>query len=59
MYLAGMLAEPKKMTEEDLHRWIEGAYFYMISDFIVAVTLSETDIAFTVADRFIDSGKEN
>ena len=30
----------------------------MISDFIVAVTLAETDIAFSVADRWIDSGKE-
>lgn len=58
MYLAGMIAEPKKMTEEDFDRWIEGAYFYMISDFIVAVTLAETDIAFTVADRWIESGKE-
>lgn len=58
MYLAGMIAEPKKMTEEDFNRWIEGAYFYMVSDFIVAVTLAETDIAFTVADRWIDSGKE-
>lgn len=58
MYLAGMIAEPKKMTEEDFHRWIEGAYFYMISDYIVAVTLAETDIAFTVADQWIDSGEE-
>lgn len=58
MYFAGMIAEPKKMTEEDFNRWIEGAYFYMISDFIVAVTLAETDIAFTVADHWIDSGKE-
>lgn len=58
MYLAGMIAEPKKMTEGDFNRWIEGAYFYMISDFIVAVTLAETDIAFTVADHWMDSGKE-
>lgn len=58
MYLAGMIAEPKKMSEEDFDRWIEGAYFYMISDFIVAVTLAETDIAFSVADRWIDSKKE-
>nr|WP_312579221.1 DNA alkylation repair protein [Sedimentibacter sp.] len=58
MYLAGMIAEPKKMTEEDFDRWIEGAYFHMISDYIVAVTLAETDIAFSVADRWIDSGKE-
>jgi len=58
MYLAGMIAEPKKMVEEDFDRWIEGAYFHMISDYIVAVTIAETDIAFTVADRWIDSGKE-
>jgi hypothetical protein len=58
MYLAGMIAEPKKMSAEDFDRWIEGAYFYMISDYIVAVTLAETDIAFSVADRWIDSGKE-
>ena len=58
MYLAGMIAEPKKMTEEDFNRWIDGAYFYMISEFIVAVTLAEADIAFTVADHWIDSGKE-
>jgi hypothetical protein len=58
MYLAGMIAEPKKMTKEDFDRWIDGAYFHMISDFIVAVTLAETDIAFAVADRWIHSGKE-
>jgi len=58
MYLAGMIAEPKKMTEEDFERWIESAYFHMISDYIVAVTLAETDIAFAVADRWIESGIE-
>ncbi|MEQ8155380.1 MAG: DNA alkylation repair protein [Clostridiaceae bacterium] len=58
MYLAGMIAEPKKMIEEDFDRWIEDAYFYMISDFIVAVTLAETDIAFAVADRWIESRDE-
>ena len=58
MYLAGMIAEPKKMVEEDFNRWIDGAYFYMISEFIVAVTLAETDIAFCVADKWIDSKKE-
>ena len=53
MYLAGMIAEPKKMVEEDFDRWIEGAYFYMASEFIVAVTLAETDIAFSVAAGLI------
>lgn len=58
MYLAGMIAEPKIMTEADFNKWMEGAYFYMISDFIVAVTLAETDFAQAVSDRWIASGKE-
>ncbi len=58
MYLAGMVADPKAMTESDFERWMEGAYFYMISDFIVAVTLAETDIAQAVSDRWIAGGSE-
>ena len=58
MYLAGMLAEPRQMTEADFDRWMDSAYFHMISDYIVAVTLAETDIAQQVADRWIASGKE-
>jgi 3-methyladenine DNA glycosylase AlkD len=58
MYLAGMIADPKKMTPSDFDRWIEKAYFHMISDFIVAVTLAETDFAQEVADKFIASGNE-
>ncbi|CAM4492045.1 3-methyladenine DNA glycosylase AlkD [Paenibacillus endophyticus] len=58
MYFAGVIADPKAMTEADFERWIDAAYFYMISDFIVAVTLSETDIAQEVADKWIASGEE-
>lgn len=58
MYLAGMLADPNAMTEADFDRWMEDAYFYMISDFIVAVTLAETNFAQAVSDRWIATGKE-
>jgi 3-methyladenine DNA glycosylase AlkD len=58
MYLAGMIADPKNMVPADFDRWIEKAYFHMISDFIVAVTLAETDFAQEVADKFIASGDE-
>lgn len=58
MYLAGMIADTKAMNEVDFNRWMEGAYFYMISDFIVAVTLAETDFAQAVSDRWIATGKE-
>jgi 3-methyladenine DNA glycosylase AlkD len=55
MYFAGIITEPKAMTAEDFERWIDGAYFYMLSDFVVAVTLSESDIAQEVSDKWIAS----
>lgn len=58
MYFAGVIADPKAMTEEDYDRWIDAAYFYMLSDYVVAVTLSESDIAQEVADKWIASGDE-
>jgi 3-methyladenine DNA glycosylase AlkD len=58
MYFAGIIADPKAMTEADFERWIDGAYFYMLSDYVVAVTLAEADIAQEVADTWIASGEE-
>ena len=58
MYFAGVIADPKAMKESDYERWIEGAYFYMLSDYVVAVTLAESDIAQDVADKWIESGDE-
>lgn len=58
MYFAGIIADPNGMTEEDYERWMDGAYFYMLSDYVVAVTLSESDIAQQVADKWIASGEE-
>jgi 3-methyladenine DNA glycosylase AlkD len=58
MYFAGIIAEPEAMTEADFERWIDGAYFYMVSDYVVAVTLAEAHIAQQVADKWIASGEE-
>ena len=58
MYFAGIISDPKAMTESDYDRWIDAAYFYMLSDYVVAVTLSESDIAQEVADKWIASGEE-
>lgn len=58
MYFAGIIADPKAMTVADFERWMDAAYFYMLSDFVVAVTLAETDIAQEVADTWIASGEE-
>lgn len=58
MYLAGIIADPKAMTAADYNRWMDAAYFYMLSDYVVAVTLAEADIAQDVADQWIASGEE-
>lgn len=58
MYFAGIIADPNAMTASDFNRWMDGAYFYMLSDFVVAVTLSESAIAQEVADKWIESGEE-
>ncbi|EFV75113.1 hypothetical protein HMPREF1013_04546 [Bacillus sp. 2_A_57_CT2] len=58
MYFAGIIADPEAMTEADFDRWMDDAYFYMLSDYVVAVTLAEADIAQVVADKWIESGEE-
>ncbi|HWI64120.1 MAG TPA: DNA alkylation repair protein [Symbiobacteriaceae bacterium] len=58
MYFAGIIADPMAMTEADFERWMDAAYFYMLSDFVVAVTLAETTCAQVVADKWIASGEE-
>lgn len=58
MYFAGIIADPKGMSAADFDRWMDAAYFYMLSDYVVAVTLAEADIAQEVADQWIASGEE-
>lgn len=58
MYFAGVIAEPNTMTEDDYERWISKAYFYMISDYVVAVTLAEAEIGERVAQKWIYSDEE-
>ncbi|MFB4321223.1 DNA alkylation repair protein, partial [Priestia sp. BR_2] len=58
MYFAGIITDPMIMTEADFDRWMDRAYFYMLSDYVVAVTLAETEIAQAVADKWIASGEE-
>ena len=58
MYFAGIIADPKAMNDSDFNRWMDKAYFYMLSDFVVAVTLSESDLAQDLADTWMASGDE-
>lgn len=56
MYFAGVISDMKK--PEEFERWIEGAYFYMLSDYVVAVSLAEAPFAQELADKWIASGEE-
>lgn len=58
MYFAGVIADANEMIVDDYERWIDAAYFFMLSDYVVAVTLSESNIAEEVADKWIKSGEE-
>lgn len=57
MYFAGVIADPLAMTEADFNRWLDQAYFYMISDFVVTVTLTESPLNQTLADQWIQSSR--
>ncbi len=58
MYLASMIIDVNQMTKDDFEDWISKAYFYMLSDFAVAVCLSEADFALELAEEWTRSGKE-
>jgi 3-methyladenine DNA glycosylase AlkD len=58
MYFAGMIADPNAMAPADFERWMQTAYFPMLSDFVVAVTLSESPCAIEVADSWLKSDNE-
>jgi len=59
MYLAGLIADPRKMSRENLEDWAEKAYWHMLSEFTVAWVASESPFGTELALKWIDSGKEN
>lgn len=58
MYFAGMIADYNQMTRNDFNRWMDAAYFYMLSDFVVAVTLTESPLNLEISDEWILSKQE-
>jgi 3-methyladenine DNA glycosylase AlkD len=58
MYLAGLIADDAKMTKKDLERWVQGAYWYMISEFTVPWVASGSPHGPALARKWIESKKE-
>ncbi|MBC5772807.1 DNA alkylation repair protein [Pontibacter sp. KCTC 32443] len=58
MYLAGLIADEKAMTKEDLQDWAEQANWYMLSEYTVAWVASESNYGLELAKEWIQSDDE-
>lgn len=58
-YLAGMVADGKKMTPAQLQKWVTTASWSMLCDYTVAWVTSEHPDGFAIALKWIDSPKEH
>ena len=59
MYLAGLMADEKKISENELQTWAEQATWYMISEYTVAWVAAETQFGEKLANKWIDSNQES
>lgn len=55
MYLAGLIAEPKKMTKEQLQHWVENGKWYMVWEYTVAWMAAESNYGWELALAWIDA----
>ena len=58
MYLAGLVSDPKAMTEAQLRAWAAAAHWPMISEYTVPWTASESHHGWALALEWIDSATE-
>src|ERR1017187_6361985 len=58
MYLAGLIADDKKMTIADLQTWVQHAVSQNISEYTVPWVAAESDHGFKLAIQWIDSPEE-
>jgi 3-methyladenine DNA glycosylase AlkD len=59
MYLAGLIADPAKMTKKDLERWVSQASWSMIDGYAVPWVASESKHGWELGLKWIESKKEN
>jgi 3-methyladenine DNA glycosylase AlkD len=58
MYLAGLMAEEKRITRSQLEDWVNKAYWYYLSEYTVPWVASETPFGFELGLKWINSDKE-
>jgi 3-methyladenine DNA glycosylase AlkD len=58
MYLAGLIADEKQISEDQLDEWVNGAYWYMISEYTVAWVAAESPWGEKMGMKWIDSADD-
>jgi len=58
MYLAGLIADPEKMSKKDIQLWADRAYWYMLTEYPVAWAAAESKYGMELALEWIESPKE-
>lgn len=59
MYLAGLIADEKQMTKEQLQDWVAKAYWYMISEYTVPWVTAESKFGWELALEWIETDNEH
>ena len=59
MYLAGLIADENEISQEQLQKWADEAYWYMLSEYTVAWIASESRYGWELALEWIESDREN
>lgn len=58
MYLAGLMADEKQITREQLEDWVDKAYWSYLSEYTVPWVAAETEYGFELGRKWIKSEKE-
>ena len=58
-YLAGLVADERKMRRKDLNEWVKGASWYMLSEYSVAWVAAESAHGWEMGNEWIDSDEDN
>lgn len=59
MYLAGLMADEKQISKDDLNQWVKAAYWYYLSEYTVPWVAAESHYGFELGLEWIRSNEEN
>lgn len=59
MYLAGLIADEKQITKQDLNKWVEKSSWTMISEYTVPWVAAESNYGLELGLNWIESNQES